>query len=128
LAGTNHAEAGAINRRKMGRGLSQQAFHIELKIKRVDDEFAPDCQQPAPAIVAVITWVGLSYLLGRYFRHFENLDKTYGPLGAAIGLYVWFYLSGFAILLGGEINFLLGELRDHRTLQSSTPVRSQSRI
>jgi hypothetical protein len=94
LAGTNHAEAGAINRRKTGRGLSQQAFHIELKIKRVDDEFAPDCQQPAPAIVAVITWVGLSYLLGRYFRHFENLGKTYGPLGAAIGLYVWFYLSG----------------------------------
>jgi membrane protein len=78
------------------------------------------------AIVAVMTWVGLSYLLGSYFRHFETLDKTYGPLGAAIGLYVWFYLSGFVILLGGEINFLLGELRDHRTLQSSTPVRSQS--
>lgn len=77
------------------------------------------------AIVAVMTWVGLSYLLGSYFRHFENLDKTYGPLGAAICLYVWFYLSGFAILLGGEINFLLGELRDHKTLQPSTPVRTQ---
>jgi membrane protein len=77
------------------------------------------------AIVAVMTWVGLSYLLGSYFRHFENLDKTYGPLGAAIGLYVWFYLSGFAILLGGEINFLLGELRDHKTLQPSTPTRTQ---
>jgi membrane protein len=77
------------------------------------------------AIVAVMTWVGLSYLLGSYFRHFESLDKTYGPLGAAIGLYVWFYLSGFAILLGGEINFLLGELRDHKTLQPSTPARTQ---
>jgi membrane protein len=63
------------------------------------------------ALVAVTTWIGLSYLLGIYFRHFESLDKTYGPLGAAIGLYVWFYLSGFAILLGGEINFLRGELR-----------------
>jgi membrane protein len=93
--------------------------------------FGPDVKQRfrdslTGAIVAVMTWVGLSYLLGSYFRHFENLDKTYGPLGAAIGLYVWFYLSGFAILLGGEINFLLGELRDHRTLQSSTPVRTQS--
>jgi uncharacterized BrkB/YihY/UPF0761 family membrane protein len=67
------------------------------------------------AVVAVITWIGLSCLLGSYFRHFDNLDKTYGPLGAAIGLYLWFYLSGFAILAGGEINFLLGELRSHGT-------------
>jgi membrane protein len=92
--------------------------------------FGPDVKQRfrnslTGAIVAVMTWVSLSYLLGIYFRHFETLDKTYGPLGAAIGLYVWFYLSGFVILLGGEINFLLGELRDHRTLQSSTPVRTQ---
>jgi membrane protein len=72
-----------------------------------------------------MTWIGLSYLLGLYFRHFDSLDKTYGPLGAAIGLYVWFYLSGFAILVGGEINFLLGELRNHRTPQSSAHPRTQ---
>ena len=76
-------------------------------------------------IIAVMTWIGLSYLLGSYLRHFESLDKTYGPLGAAIGLYVWFYLSGFAILFGGEINFVLGELRNHRTPQSSTAARVQ---
>jgi membrane protein len=92
--------------------------------------FGPDVKQRfrdslAGAIVAVMTWIGLSYLLGSYFRHFDNLDKTYGPLGAAIGLYVWFYLSGFAVLIGGEINFLLGELRNHRTLESVTPARTQ---
>jgi membrane protein len=92
--------------------------------------FGPDVKQRfrdsvAGAIVAVMTWIGLSYLLGSYFRHFENLDKTYGPLGAAIGLYVWFYLSGFAILAGGEINFLLGQLRNHRPPQSSMPARTQ---
>ena len=77
------------------------------------------------AIVAVMTWVGLSYLLGSYFRDFANLDKTYGPLGAAIGLYVWFYMSGFAVLLGGEINFILGQVRDHKTPQPSNPVHAQ---
>lgn len=77
------------------------------------------------AIVAVAAWIGLSYLLGLYFRHFESLDKTYGPLGAAIGLYVWFYLSGFAILLGGEINFLLAELRHPRILKSSRPAYAE---
>jgi membrane protein len=77
------------------------------------------------AIVAVMTGIGLSYLLGSYFRHFENLENTYGPLGAAIGLYVWFYLSGFAILLGGEINFLLGQLRNQRLPQSSVRPHTQ---
>jgi len=72
------------------------------------------------AVVAVLAWIGLSFLLGSYFRNFESLDKTYGPLGAAIGLYVWFYLSGFAILFGGEINFLLSDLRRHRNPQPSS--------
>ena len=91
--------------------------------------FGPDLKQRfrsslPGALVAVTTWIGLSYLLGIYFRHFESLDKTYGPLGAAIGLYVWFYLSGFAILLGGEINFLRGELRHSRLGHSSKPSYS----
>jgi len=72
------------------------------------------------AIVAVMIWIGLSYLLGTYFRHFDSLNKTYGSLGAAVGLYLWFYLSGFAVLAGGEINFLLGDLRAHRILQPDT--------
>jgi len=94
--------------------------------------FGPDFKQRfrdslIGAIFAVLTWVGLSYLLGVYFQHFENLDKTYGPLGAAIGLYVWFYLSGFAVLLGGELNFLLGELKKHRIPQPFSRARSQIR-
>ncbi len=92
--------------------------------------FGPDVKQRfrdslTGAAVAVMSWIGLSYLLGSYFQHFGNLDETYGPLGAAIGLYVWFYLSGFVILVGGEINFLLGELRQHGTLQPSTSARTQ---
>jgi membrane protein len=91
--------------------------------------FGPDVKQRfrdslTGAIVAVMMWIGLSYLLGSYFRHFETLDRTYGPLGAAIGLYLWFYLAGFAILIGGEINFLLGELRAHRMPRSFNPARA----
>jgi membrane protein len=91
--------------------------------------FGPDVKQRfrdslAGAIVAVMTWIGLSYFLRLYFRHFDSLDKTYGPLGVAIGLYLWFYLSGFAILVGGEINFLLSQLRNRGTLQWSVPPRT----
>ena len=36
------------------------------------------------AILAVGSWLALSYLLGLYFRHFTNFNKTYGTLGAGI--------------------------------------------
>jgi len=79
------------------------------------------------SIVAVMTWIGLSYLLGSYLRHIDSLDKTYGSLGAAVGLYLWFYLSGFSILAGGEINFLLRELRNHRTQPLFILARTQTK-
>src|SRR6202007_974797 len=56
------------------------------------------------AFVAVAGWIGLSFALGVYFRHFAHFNKTYGTLGAGIALMVWLYWSGFAILLGAEIN------------------------
>jgi membrane protein len=56
------------------------------------------------AILAVGFWIGLSYLLGIYFRSFANFNKTYGTLGAAIALMVWLYWTGFAMLIGAELN------------------------
>lgn len=56
------------------------------------------------ALLGVAFWVGTSYLLGIYFQHFANFNKTYGTLGAAIALMVWFYWSWFMILVGAEIN------------------------
>src|SRR5712692_970 len=56
------------------------------------------------AVLAVGCWIGLSYLLGIYFRHFANFNKTYGTLGAAIALMVWLYWTGFAMLVGAELN------------------------
>src|SRR5436190_20224997 len=47
---------------------------------------------------------GLSYLLGIYFGHFANFNKTYGTLGAGIALMVWLYWTGFAMLVGAELN------------------------
>jgi len=56
------------------------------------------------AILAVGCWIGLSYLLGIYFRSFANFNKTYGTLGSAIALMVWLYWTGFAMLVGAELN------------------------
>ena len=39
-----------------------------------------------------------------YLHFFNSYSATYGSLGALIILMLWFYLTGAAILLGGEIN------------------------
>ena len=62
------------------------------------------------AILAVGCWIGLSYLLGIYFRHFANFNKTYGTLGAAIALMTWLHWTGFAMLVGAELNAELAKI------------------
>lgn len=56
------------------------------------------------AVFAVAAWLALTYLLGIYFRSFAHFNKTYGALGGGVALMVWLYWTGFAILLGAEIN------------------------
>jgi membrane protein len=62
------------------------------------------------AILAVSCWVVLSYLLGLYFRHFAHFNRTYGTLGAAITLMMWLYWTGFALLVGAELNCELAKV------------------
>src|SRR6201993_4962198 len=76
---------------------------------------APNVKQRFPAtlpgaILAVGCWIALSYLLGLYFRHFAGFNKTYGTLGAAIALMTWLYWTGFALLVGAELNCELAKV------------------
>ncbi|MBV9339736.1 MAG: YihY/virulence factor BrkB family protein [Acidobacteria bacterium] len=74
------------------------------------------------AVLAVGFWIGLSYLLGEYFRHFASFNKTYGTLGAAIALMTWLYWTGFAILVGAELNAELAKLsRDGKLEEKHEP-------
>jgi membrane protein len=56
------------------------------------------------AVLAVVCWVGLSYGMGIYFRNFAHLNKTYGVIGAVIGLMIWLYWISLAMLVGAELN------------------------
>jgi membrane protein len=69
------------------------------------------------AAIAVACWIGLSYLLGLYFRHFGNFNKTYGTLGAAIALMIWLYWTSFAVLVGAELNKELAKISEKGKLQ-----------
>jgi len=80
------------------------------------------------AILAVGCWIGLSYLLGVYFRHFANFNKTYGTLGAAIALMTWLYWTGFAMLVGAELNAELAKVTRKGKLQEKQQRSSFTRI
>jgi membrane protein len=76
------------------------------------------------AILAVGCWIALSYLLGLYFRHFANFNKTYGTLGAAIALMIWLYWIGIAMLVGAELNCELAKIsRQGKIEQKHEPPR-----
>ena len=54
--------------------------------------------------VGILGWLGASMGLRLYVHYFNSYSATYGSLGTVIILLTWFYLSGFMLLLGGEIN------------------------
>ncbi len=56
------------------------------------------------AILSTTCWIGLSYLLGIYFRYFENYNRTYGTLGGVMVLMTWLYWAHLILLAGGEFN------------------------
>ena len=56
------------------------------------------------AIVAVASWIAASWSLGWYVRHVAHYNLTFGALGAVVGLMMWFYITGLALMLGADIN------------------------
>ena len=80
------------------------------------------------AVLAVGCWIALSYLLGIYFRHFANFNKTYGTLGAAIALMVWLSWTGFAMLVGAELNAELAKISSAGRVQEKREPSTITRI
>lgn len=71
--------------------------------------FAPDVDQDwvwitPGSIVACLLWLIVSLGLKVYVTQFGSFNETYGALGGAAILLLWMYLTGLAILVGGELN------------------------
>ncbi|WP_243291628.1 YihY/virulence factor BrkB family protein [Bacillus sp. FJAT-47783] len=59
------------------------------------------------ALFATVGWIVVSLAFSSYVGNFGHYSVTYGSLGGVIVLLIWFYLSGFIIILGGEINAIM---------------------
>jgi len=72
--------------------------------------FAPDLKEQEwkwvtpGAVVGVGLWLLVSFAFKTYLKYFNSYSATYGSLGALIIMMLWFYFTGMAILIGGEVN------------------------
>lgn len=56
------------------------------------------------AVFASAGWLIASLLFSWYVANFEDYNKTYGAIGAVIGLMTWMWLSATIVLVGAELN------------------------
>jgi membrane protein len=61
------------------------------------------------ACVATAIWIAASLGLRWYVSSLEVYQKTYGAIGAALVILLWFYVSGLAMLVGAELNSVVNE-------------------
>jgi membrane protein len=72
--------------------------------------FAPDLKQQEwkwvtpGSIAGAALWLLISFGFKTYLKYFNSYSATYGSLGALIIMMLWFYFTGLAILIGGEVN------------------------
>ena len=55
------------------------------------------------AIGFAVLWLGATTAFGLYAANFGSYNATYGALGAVLALITWFWVSGYALLLGAEL-------------------------
>jgi membrane protein len=82
-------------------------FGVSLAVLyRLGPARIPPPHQPIlPGVVlAMALWLAASVLLSWYVSHIASFGATYGPLGAVVGVMLWFYVSAYAVLLGAEVN------------------------
>jgi membrane protein len=58
------------------------------------------------SIFATVGWLVVTAGFAFYANNFGRFNAIYGSIGAAIVLLVWFYVTAYIFLLGGEINAL----------------------
>ena len=73
------------------------------------------------SLFATGVWMGATMGLRWYVASLAQYQQTYGTIGTALVILLWFYVSGLAMLVGAELNSVINE----RSPESAVP-RPQS--
>ena len=77
------------------------------------------------AVVATGLWLATSAGFRFYVRNFSDYSAVYGAIGSVIVLLLWFYLSGFALLIGAELNAEIDKALPSRDEAAQAPDRKK---
>ncbi len=73
------------------------------------------------SVVGMGAWILASVGFRTYLHYFNSYPATYGSLGAVIILLTWFYVTGFMLLLGAEVNAVI----EHAAGRTGVPDAKQ---
>jgi membrane protein len=59
------------------------------------------------AVFTVVVWIVLGIAFAIYVKNFGNFNKTYGTLGGAIILLLFFYINAVVLVIGAEVNAVI---------------------
>lgn len=76
-------------------------------------------------VLGVALWMLVSYAFKLYLTFFNRYNLTYGSIASVIILLMWFYLTGIAILIGGELNSII-EKRAHQCELANVEVKTSA--
>jgi len=62
------------------------------------------------SVLSTLAWLAATWGFTKFVEHFGRYNVTYGAIGGVIVLLTWLYISGFLVIMGGEINAILGRL------------------
>jgi membrane protein len=83
------------------------------------------------SVASTLLWLAGTWGFTTYVEHFGNYDATYGSIGSVVVLLTWLWLSGLALIFGGELNAVLeqaragGKLAGARSFGEAPPPRAE---
>lgn len=86
------------------------AFSLVALVFAITYFFAPDVKErkwhwiTPGAVLGILLWICATVGLRIYLHFSHSFSNMYGSLGAVIILLTWFYIGGFAMLTGAEVN------------------------
>jgi membrane protein len=90
--------------------------------------FGPDVDHPRwqlvtpGSVVALVVWLVVSGAFAVYTGLFDSYNKAWGSLSAVIVTMTWLWLTGAALLFGGEVN---AEVERSRELRQGRPAEDE---